>query len=84
MQEIITAQLEELVKLRHEPPAEVIAEAVAIGMSKLYADSVLKQFLKKHITRSKAIQLVGLEAVKLAEVQRKITLKDIAWGLKNG
>lgn len=84
MQQAITEQLEELVKLRREPPQEVIAEALQLGMSKLYVDSVLNQYLNKHISRSKAIQLVGLEAVKLAEEQRKIIQKDIAWGLKNG
>ena len=38
MQRTMTAQLEQLVRLRHEPPAEVIAEAVELGMSKLYKD----------------------------------------------
>lgn len=84
MQQTITVQLEELVKLRHEAPAEVIAEAVEIGLSKLYLESVLGQYLKKQISRSKAIQLVGLDAVKVAEHQQRMTQHDIAWGLGNG
>lgn len=84
MQQTITGQLEELVRLRHASPQEVIAEAVEIGMLRLYTDSVLKQYLDKHISRNKAIQLAGIEAVRLAEQQHKITREDIAWGLKNG
>lgn len=84
MPHTLTAQLSELVKLRHEPVSEVIAEAVEIGLSRLYLESVLKQYLNKHISRHKTVQLVGLEAVKLADEQHKVTQKDILWGLGNG
>ena len=84
MHQTITEQLAEVAKLRQEPPTEVIAEAVEIGMSKLYQDCVLSEYLKKRITRHKATQLVGLEVVKLAEQQQKIAKKDMAWGLGNG
>ena len=80
----ITIQLEQLVKLRHEQPTEIIAEAVQIGMSKLYLESVVEQYLKKRIPRSKAVQLVGLNAVKLAEQQQRVTQHDIVWGLGRG
>lgn len=83
MQQTITDQLAVLVKLRRETPVNVIAEAVEIGMSKLYMDSVLKQYLKKRISRRKAIQLVGMENVISAEQQHKMVSKDIAWGLGN-
>ena len=81
MRDTITAQLEELVKLRHEPPAEVIAEAIQVGVSKLYTESVLGKFLKKRLSRNKTIGLVGLEAVALAEKQHKAVQQDVSWGL---
>lgn len=84
MHPTITVQLEQVARLRHQAATEVIAEAVEIGVSKLYQDSVLKQYLNKRICRRKAIQLVGIDIVKLAETQHKITQKDITWGLSNG
>ncbi len=84
MRDSITVQIEELGKLRHETPAEVIAEAVKVGLSKLYRDSVLKKYLNKHLSRQKAIAAVGLDAVKMAEEQNRIVQKDLVWGLKHG
>lgn len=84
MHQTITDQLTEVAKLRREPTTEVIAEAVEIGISKLYQECVLNEYLKKRMSKNKAIQLVGLEIVKLAEEQQRLARKDIAWGLGNG
>lgn len=80
----MTLQIEEVGKLRHETPAEVIAQAVKAGLSKLYADCVLEKYLNKRMPRRKAIAAVGLDAVRLAEEQNLIVQKDVAWGLKHG
>ena len=84
MASTLTAQLEELVKLRHEPPANVLAEALERGLAKLYQESVLALLLKKRLSRRKAIRLVGLEAVQTAEHQWQTTQQDLAWGLGHG
>ena len=84
MHDTMTIQIDELVKLRHETPSEIIAQAVKIGLSKLYTDCVLGKYLKKKISRQKAIAAVGLDTVKLAEDQQRMVRKDIAWGLKRG
>lgn len=84
MPSALTLQLEELVKLRHEPPAEVLVEALEQGLARLYQESVLTLFLKKRVSRRKAIRLVGLEAVKTAEQQWQATQKDLVWGLGHG
>lgn len=84
MPETLTSQLEELVKLRREPPAEVLAEALERGIAKLYQESVLALFLKKRLSRRKAIRLVGLKAVQTAQQQWQATQKDLAWGLGHG
>ena len=84
MPETLTSQLEELVKLCREPPAEVLAEALERGIARLYQESVLALFLKKQISQRKAIRLVGLEAVQTAQQQWRATQKDLAWGLGHG
>lgn len=84
MHDSMTVQIEELGKLRHETPAEVIAQAVKVGLSKLYMDCVLEKYLNKRLARHKAIAAVGLDTVKLAEEQNRIVRNDIAWGLKHG
>ena len=81
MFQAMTTQLEELAKFRHEATSELIAEAVKIGVSQLYVESVLSQYVHKHLSRAKAIQRVGLQTVKLAELQHKAAQTDIAWGL---
>ena len=82
MHNTMTVQLEELVRLRHQTPSEVIAQAVKVGLSKLYTDCVLEKYLNKRISRHKAVAVLGLDTVKLAEEQNRIVQKDIAWGMK--
>lgn len=84
MHPTITAQLEEVIRLRRETPATVLAEAVELGVSRLYVETVLGQYLRKQLSRRKAIALVGLEAVTLAERQQQVTQQDLAWGLGRG
>ena len=80
----ISAQLEELARLRHTRPAAVIAEALEVGMATLYQQSVLALYLQQKLSRRKAIQLVGLEAVRIADQQDQATQRDVAWGLGHG
>lgn len=80
MQNTITEKLQEVIQFRQEKPEQVIAEAVEIGLEKMWVDFVLAQYLKKRISRRKTIQLVGLELVRLAEHQDKYVQKDIRWG----
>ena len=84
MQNTIADKLREVAEFCHENPEQVIAEAVDIGLQKLWVDIVLVQYLKKRISRRKAIHLVGADQVKLAERQDKITQNDIKWGLNRG
>ena len=81
MQRTMTARLEELAKLRHELPQNVIAAAIEIGLSRLYTESILARYLKKRLSRRRAIRAVGLEAVKTAEIQDTAVRRDVAWGL---
>lgn len=80
MQSTITQNLHELARFRHQEPGQIIAEAIEIGLWKMWIDVVLAQYLKKKISRRKAIQLVGLDIVKLAEHQDRIAQSDLRWG----
>ena len=76
--------LGEVAKLRHAEPQQIIAEAIEIGIAKMWQESVLGKYLDKRISRKKAVQLVGFELVKLAEQQQKVVREDIKWGLRHG
>lgn len=78
----ITEQLKEIAHFQHKNPEAVIAEAVEIGLEKMWLNSILSQYLKKQISRRKAIQLAGLDIVRLTEHQDKAVQKDIQWGAK--
>jgi hypothetical protein len=70
-----------LAKVREERVTTLIARAVEMGIDKLRQETILDQYLKRRIGRKKAIKLVGLDLVKLAERQRKAVMEDIEWGL---
>lgn len=77
----ILKELEMLAKVREERVTTLIARAVEMGIDKLRQETILDQYLKRRIGRKKAIKLVGLDLVKLAERQRKAVMEDIEWGL---
>lgn len=83
MPNTITEQLKEIAHLQHKNPELVIAEAVEIGLEKMWLDSILSQYLKKQISRRKTIQMAGLDMVRLAEHQDKVVQKDIKWGVRS-
>jgi len=82
MQNVLTEKLKEIAEFRQEKPGEVIAEAIEIGLEKMWVDKILGQYLKKRISRQKAAHLVGLDLVKLAEYQNKVVQNDLTWGEK--
>jgi len=74
-------ELENLAKIREEEVTTIIARAVEIGIDKIRQETILDQYLKGTIEREKAIKLVGLDLVRLAEKQKKAVLEDVRWGL---
>ncbi len=77
----LTKQIQEVVRLKRERSAKVIAEALETGMAKLYTDAVLCEFLRGRLSRKNAIKRVGLEAVRQAERQARAVREDVEWGL---
>lgn len=74
-------ELEELAKAKHEDISDLIAEALRIGVSKLWQERVLSMYLRGELDRKEAVKRVGLNMVKLAEKQKKAALEDVKWGL---
>lgn len=74
-------ELKELAEAKHEDVPDVIAEALRIGISKLWQERVLSMYLRGELDRKEAIKRVGLNLVKLAEKQKKAALEDVKWGL---
>ncbi len=81
MQDEMLKELETLSNERKEDVTTIIANAVKIGMEIIRQETILERYFKKKISREEAIKLVGLEAVKLAERQRRAVLDDVKWGL---
>lgn len=81
MKSEILEELKELAEAKHEDVSNVIAEALRIGVSKLWQERVLSMYLREEIDRKEAIRLVGLNLVKLAEKQKKAAIEDVKWGL---
>ncbi len=74
-------ELEDLAKAKHEDISDLIAEALRIGVSKLWQERVLSMYLRGELDRKEAVKRVGLNLVKLAEKQNKAALEDVKWGL---
>ncbi|MGB8218346.1 MAG: hypothetical protein WCE94_13690 [Candidatus Methanoperedens sp.] len=74
-------ELEELAKAKHEDISDLIAEALRIGVSKLWQERVLSMYLRGELNRKEAVKRVGLNIVKLAEKQKKAAMEDVKWGL---
>lgn len=76
-------EIEDIAKARNQSESKVIEEALKIGVTALWKESVVDKYLTGKITKKKAISLIGKHLVLLAEKQKKAILQDIKWGLTN-
>jgi len=74
-------ELGDLAGRRKEEVTTVIAEALKIGVDRLWEETILEQYLKSQIQREEAIKLLGMDLVRLAEKQKDAALEDVRWGL---
>lgn len=77
----LNKQIVEILKENRKDSADLLAKALEIGIHRIWADRVLQKFLSGKISRKKAISLVGIDLIKLAEKQKNVCLEDISWGL---
>jgi len=74
--------LETLVRETHKPEAELMTLAFQTGLKQLWREHILGRYLRSEITRNKAIEIVGIDLVELAEHQHKAMMEDIAWAMQ--
>jgi len=74
--------IENLTRATQKPESEVITMAFQAGVKQLWREHVLGQFLRGAISRTEAIESVGIDWVELAERQHKATMEDLAWALQ--
>lgn len=74
-------EIEDISEARNEPKSKVMEEALKIGITALWKESVLDKYLTGKISKKKAISMVGKHLVLTAEKQKKAVLEDIKWGL---
>ena len=79
----LSNEIKDIVKLKNKPESVVIAEAIKVGVYKLWQETMLDQYLKGKIGKKQAIKSLGFELVNLAEKQKKAVIEDIKWGLAN-
>lgn len=74
--------LEELVRETRKSKEEILALAVQVGLRQLQRDRVLGAFLRGEISRTDAIEAVGIDWVELAERQHEAVKEDLSWALR--
>src|SRR4051812_21411567 len=75
-------QLEYLVKATARSEPEIVAEALAAGMTELFRRHATEDYLAGRLTRARAIASLGKQVVAELDYARKSVEKDVKWGLK--
>ena len=75
--------LKTLTRESRKPEAEILTRAFQVGLRQLWRDHVLGRYLRDEITREKAIDLVGIDLVDLAERQHQAMREDLEWALES-
>ena len=83
MKTLLFKEMEEISKAKKIEIQDVLAEAVKVGLEKLWQDIVLDKYINKKISKKEAIKFVGVEKIYSAEKQKKAVLADVKWGLYN-
>ena len=73
--------LDTLARETHKSETEIMALAFRVGLRQLWRERTLGHYLRGKITRSEAVERVGIDWVELAERQQAMAMEDLAWGL---
>ncbi len=76
-------KLDYLVRATGRAEAEIVAEAVDEGLSKLYRKHLADAYLSGKIDREKVVQELGKDAAEDLDYARNSIDADIKWGLKS-
>ena len=75
--------LETLIRETQKPESEVMTKAFQIGLRQLWRELILGRYLRHEISRSEAIESVGIDWVDLAERQKEAMMEDMAWAAED-
>ncbi len=83
MKKTARAYLDKLTLEIKKPEAEIITMALYVGLQHLWQELTLTHYLHGEISRSEAIERVGIDWVELAERQHEAMQEDLEWALKD-
>ncbi|MFQ5866215.1 MAG: hypothetical protein ACE5IW_13415 [bacterium] len=74
--------IEKLTRETKKSEAELMTLAFQTGLRQLWREHVLGRYLRGEISREKAVEMVGIDWVELAEHQHEAMMEDLAWALE--
>ena len=77
-------KLDYLVRATGKAEADIVAEAVDEGLSELYRRQLGEAYLCGTVTRDKAVQELGADAIDELDYARESVTADVKWGLEVG
>lgn len=79
----VSTFLETLARETNKTEAEIMTQAVEVGLRQLWREQQLGRYLRNEIGRDEIVEAVGLDWVELAEKQHKAMLEDVAWAFED-
>ena len=77
----ITAEMNYLKKVTGQDEPTILAQAVKKGIDELYKEQIVSLYLKGRVSRKKVVEIIGAEAAKDIDYQKKAIEADIKWGI---
>lgn len=73
--------IEALSRETEKSESEVMTLAFQKGVQQMWRERILGRYLRREITRDKAIEGVGVDWVELAERQHQAMMEDLEWAM---
>lgn len=80
--ETVSERVRELAEHHGMDESTVIQQAVESGVETLYRNMIVSRYLADEISRTEAIDHLGVEVVKEVEASREAIEDDVNWGLQ--
>ncbi len=75
--------MEKLKRETKKSEEEIMTLAFKTGIRQLWREHVLGRYLREEISRKKAVEMVGIDLVELADNQHEAMMEDLNWALEN-
>lgn len=77
----LSDRVRDIAAARGVPESEVVERALERGLTELWEDLVIGQYLDGDLNRAEAVDRVGRTKVERAERERDLVEEDVDWGL---